>query len=107
MYNAHLIPAHQFCTQHNIELSFIGVLHDNGLIEVTTVEQTTFIPEECLPELEKIIRLHNELDINVEGIEAIIHLLHRVESLQQEIKKMKNRLSIYESGSENFQEQYR
>ena len=31
MHTAHLIPLHQFCTQHNIELSFIGLLQDNGL----------------------------------------------------------------------------
>ena len=104
MHTAHLIPVQQFCTLHNIELSFISLLHDNGLIEITTLEQTTFISEERLPELEKIIRLRNELDINVEGIEAITHLLCRIESLQQEVKRMKNRLSIYESGSENFQE---
>jgi hypothetical protein len=102
MQTAHLIPVHQFCTQHNIELSFIGLLQENGLLEVTTMEQTTFIPEECLPELEKIVRLHHELDINVEGIEAITHLLHRIESLQQEVKRMKSRLRLYESDSENF-----
>ena len=104
MQTAHLIPVQQFCTQHNIELSFITLLHDNGLIEITTLEETTFIPEERLPELEKIIRLHHELDINVEGIEAITHLLLRIESLQQEVKRIKNRLSIYESGSETFQD---
>ena len=102
MQSAHLIPVQEFCLQHNIEISFISLLHDNGLIEITTLEQATFIPEENLPELEKIIRLHNELDINLEGIEAITHLLHRIEELQKELKWMKNRLNIYESGDENF-----
>lgn len=92
-----LIPADQFCTQHNIELSFISLLHENGLIEITTVEQTKFIPEDRISELEKIIRLHYELEINLEGIEAITHLLQKIESMQHEIAGLKNRLRLYEN----------
>jgi chaperone modulatory protein CbpM len=99
MQTDHLIPADQFCVQHNIELSFITRLYENGLIEIKTVEQTTFIPEERLPELEKIIRLHYELDINLEGVEAITHLLQRMERLQDELRGLKNRLRLYEANS--------
>lgn len=98
----HLIPADQFCTQHNIELSFISLLHENGLTEVTTVEQTTFIPEECLPDLEKMMRLHYELDINLEGIEAITHLLQRMENLQDELRVLKRRLLLYEADKKDL-----
>lgn len=96
MSSGHLIAADEFCIQNNIELSFIILLHENGLIEITTVEETKFIPEECLAELEKMIRFHYELDINLEGIEAITHLLHRVEILQEELRGLKNRLQFYE-----------
>lgn len=96
MENDHLISTDQFCKQHNIELSFISLLYENGLIEITTVEQTSFIPEDRLPELEKLIRLHYQLDINLEGIEAITHLLQRIEVLQEEMRKLKSRLRIYE-----------
>ena len=98
MGNEHLVSADRFCTQHNVELAFISLLHQNGLIEITTVEQNQFIREECLPELERMIRLHYDLDINLEGIEAITHLLHRVENLQEELKGLKRRLRLYESG---------
>ena len=94
-----LIPANQFCTQHDIDLSFISLLHQNGLLEITTVEQTQFIPEDHLPELEKIIRLHYDLDINLEGIEAITYLLQRIQTLQSELRGLKNRLHLYEGGS--------
>jgi hypothetical protein len=99
MQNDHLIPANQFCTQHNIEVSFISLLHENGLVEITTVDETKFIPEEHLPGLERLIRLHYELDINLEGIEAITHLLQRIEQLQTELRGIKGRLQLYESGS--------
>ena len=46
--------------------------------------------------MEKISRLHDELEINVEGIEAITHLLERIENLQNEIASLENRLRLYE-----------
>jgi chaperone modulatory protein CbpM len=97
MQTDHLIPAEQFCIQHQIELSFITLLHENGLIEITNVEQTRFIPEESLPELEKMTRLYYELDINLEGIEVITHLLKRIENMQHEMTSLQNRLRLYES----------
>lgn len=97
MQTSHLIPAENFCIQHNIESSFIRMLHEMGLIEITTVEESSFIPEDHLPEIERMIRLHYELDINLEGIEAIIHLLRRVEDLQDELKTLKNRLRVHRS----------
>jgi len=101
MQNDHLIPAAHFCTQYNIETAFIDLLHENGMIEIATVDQNPFIPEECLPEIEKIIRLHFELNINLEGIEAITYLLRRIENLQDEVVGLKNKLKLYEPNSEN------
>lgn len=100
MRNDNLIPADQFCHQHNIELSFISLLSENGLIEITTVEQTPFIPEEHLPELEKLIRLHYDLDINIAGIEAITHLLKRMQHLQDELRFLRNRLRLFDENNE-------
>src|SRR5688500_18308540 len=99
MQNDYLIPADQFCIQHNIDFTFINLLHKNGLLEITTLEQTQFIPEEHLPSLEKMMRLHYDLDINLEGIEAITHLLQRVEQLQNELRGLKSRLPLYEDVS--------
>lgn len=96
MSNAHLIPAKDFCLQHNIEVSFITLLLENGLIDVANFEESLLIPEEALPELEKLVRLHYDLEINLGGLEAIIHLLRRVERLQEELRSTRNRLRAYE-----------
>ena len=92
MSTAELIPATDFCTSHNIDITFIQSLHDYGLIEVTTIEQSTFVHTEQLPQLEQFIRLHYELDINLAGIDAISNLLQRIEQMQNEIRMLKNRL---------------
>jgi hypothetical protein len=51
-----------------------------------------------LQKLEKMVRLHHDLDINIAGIEAIAHLLERLEYLQDEMRTLKNRLRLYEEG---------
>jgi hypothetical protein len=43
-----------------------------------------------------MIRLHHELDINLAGIEAITHLLQRVENMHEEMRLLRNRLQRYE-----------
>jgi hypothetical protein len=85
-----------FCDSHNIEISFITSLQQTGLIEIITVKDNSYIDSTQLQQLEKIIHFYYELDINLEGIETITHLLHRVTSLQDEITLLRNRLRLYE-----------
>ena len=92
-----LIPANEFCANHNIEVSFIRTLQENGLIEITTVEETGYIRKSQLQELERIVRLYFEMDINLEGIESINHLLEQINQMQDEITALRNRLRLYET----------
>ena len=78
-------------------LSFVHSLHEIGLIETITMENTEFIQIPHLQKIEQIIRLHDELDINLEGIQAIDSLLSRLETMQNEMVEMKNRLRFYEA----------
>src|SRR6478672_8289614 len=98
MNQEHLISTEEFCTHYKVEYSFIDSLDRYGLIEITRIDENAFIDTDKLSELEKLVRLHYDLEINVEGIEAITYLLNRVNNLQQEINSLKNRLSIYENG---------
>ena len=100
MENDKLIPAEEFCIYHNIEYSFISSLEDSGLIRVTSVEQNTFISSDELEKLEKFVRLHYDLDINIEGIETINHLLEKIDALQKEILHLKNVAAITGFSSE-------
>ena len=92
-----LIAVNEFCVHHNIEISFINLLQQNGLIEISTIESKYFVEKEQLPQLEKFVRFYYDLDINLEGIETITYLLQRVENLQNEIIKLKNRLRFYDA----------
>ena len=67
-------------------------LNEHGLIELKKEESTFFIGFEELGNLERYMHMHYDLDINMEGLEAIAHLLNRVHALQNEIKGLKNEL---------------
>jgi hypothetical protein len=91
-----LIPAEDFCMHHHISYSFIATLQEAGLIEITTVEERQFLPADYMNEIERLVRLHTDLDINPEGVEAIAHLLQRMREMQQELHTLRQRLKLYE-----------
>lgn len=78
----------QFCIVYSIETSFVQQLNEHGIIELKHSGTEAFIAFDQLAELEKYMRLHYDLHINMEGIHAIKHLLHQIESLQQEMKRL-------------------
>ena len=91
-----LISTDEFCTHYKVEYSFIDSLQQHGLIEITRIDQHSFIDHDHLRNIEKLVRLHYDLDINLEGIEAITYLLKRVKNMQDEILSLKNRLRSFE-----------
>jgi hypothetical protein len=44
-----------------------------------------------MQKLEKFVRLHYDLDINLEGIETINYLLEKIEKMQREILELRNK----------------
>ncbi len=96
MQKANLIAIDEFCSSWNIETSFINSLQETGLIEVVIVNETACIDVSQLQQLEKYIRFYYELDINLEGIETIMHLLQRMNNMQNEINNLRNKLRLFE-----------
>ena len=97
MQTKYLIAVDEFCVNHHIEVSFISSLQQTGLIEITTINESGFIDEAQLRLLEQFVNFYYELDINLEGIETITHLLKQIDDNQFEILQLNNRLRLYES----------
>ncbi len=91
-----IILSEAFCDYHHVEFTFIETLYNLGLIKLTSDEEKKFIHEEELSKLEQLIRLHQDLQINPEGLNAIFHLQEKIKMMQQEITFLKYRLSYYE-----------
>lgn len=82
---------------YEVEESFIESLHEVGLIRLIDQDEERFIEYDDLSDLEQFIRWYYEMDINVEGIDALRHMLERVRSLQSEIEQLRHELQFYKS----------
>lgn len=89
-----LVLVEQFCIHCDVEISFINSLHEYGLIEIIVLDDKEYITEEHLKDLERTIHFHNELNINLEGIDVIYNLLKQIDDLQQQLNIAKNKLSL-------------
>lgn len=92
-----LISTQIICSHYNIEISFVDALRNMGLIKIEIIEQKQFIHQEQIGNLERIIRLHNELNVNLEGIDVVLNLLEKEKELRNELITLKNRLRLYEN----------
>ena len=91
-----LIAMQVYCAKEGLEASFVEALFERGLIRITTIKEQRFVEPEHLPRIEKLARMHYDLQINLEGLEAISHMLERMENLQLEMRNLQQRLDIYE-----------
>ncbi|MEZ4805825.1 MAG: chaperone modulator CbpM [Bacteroidia bacterium] len=47
--------------------------------------------------LEKILRLHRDLNVNIEALDVVLNLLNKIDELQLEVNQLNNRLRLHES----------
>ncbi|MER3374679.1 MAG: chaperone modulator CbpM [Allomuricauda sp.] len=87
-----LIPLNTFCQYHAVESSFVYFMHENDLVQIEFKQGKPFLYLDELPLLEKMVRLHEELDINPEGLQAVFQLLQHVEDLQREVDLLRRKL---------------
>lgn len=93
------ITIDEFCSHYNVPLSFISSLEEIELIEIIPHEEdesVRLVKVGELKQLEKLIRLHFELDINIAGLDVVNNLLNQIQQLQQENRELRNRLRIFE-----------
>jgi hypothetical protein len=93
--NENLIRIEQFCLHHGIEVNFISALKDYGMVEIIAIEEKQYFSLEQLPSVEKIIRLHHDLEINLEGIDVIMNLLSQIDDFKNQLVITQNKLDFY------------
>lgn len=94
--NDRYISIIEFCNCHHLELSFVHSLREYGLVQTVVIEEDEYIEQEQVIDLERMVRLHYDLEINLQGIDAINHLLDKVSHLQEEVRTLQNRLKRFE-----------
>ena len=91
-----LIRIEKVCLTYSVDVSFIQSLNELGHIELIIEQDVHYISENQLKSLESFLYFHTELNINLEGIDAIAHLLVKNELLQNELILLQNNLSFYD-----------
>lgn len=91
-----LIIVSEYCRKCHIESSFIDLLQEGGLIELRTEGGERYLSYTQLPELERYSRLYYDLSINIEGIDAIHHLLQRMDEMQRELHELRSQLRLFQ-----------
>lgn len=97
MEHDHFIEIELLCTNYHIEPGFLDSLYEYGLIEIKRIEESRYLEKEKIRDLERMIHLHHDLEINMEGLDTISHLLDRLNQLQAEMNQLRNRLRFYEN----------
>ncbi|MFD0799501.1 chaperone modulator CbpM [Maribacter chungangensis] len=97
MEKENLILVSHYCQQTRTSVEFIESLQEYGFIEVLLIEEHNYVNTQDIVEIERVNRLQQELGINLEGIDALNHVLRKVDQLKKELKTLQDRLRIYES----------
>lgn len=74
------------CQGSDTEVSFVRELHVVGLIEIIRQDDMEYVDEEELPQLERYVSWCKDLELNIQGIEVVNHLLQKIELLQEELR---------------------
>lgn len=91
-----LIPVETFYLHYQVETSFIYALYDLQIVELTTIDDKQYVAIQHLPYVEKLIRLHNDFQLDTDALSVAAHLLDKVDSLQAEVNTLRSRLRLYE-----------
>ncbi|SEM92818.1 MerR HTH family regulatory protein [bacterium A37T11] len=86
----------EFCERTQIEANFIQALSEEGIIKLIIQEEQLFLNAEELPHIQRYARWYYDMEINVNGIDAMRHLLNKIEMLQAQLTSLQNRLELYE-----------
>ncbi len=85
-----------YCQSTQIEDTFVRKLHEFELICCEEQKNELLISEKDISEIERMFRLHHDLGINFEGLDAIKQMLKRLDKMERKINLLKTRLKLYE-----------
>ncbi len=94
-----IISIQDFCSYYDVSASFLDELSNYELITVYEENNVKHLKTEDLDLIEKLMRLHFDLDINFEGLDVILNLLNKISELQNELNTLQSELRFYRKRS--------
>ena len=99
------IIINEYCEKSHTDRDFLNLLEESGLIEIQDIDGQPCLPDTQLGDLERYCHLYYDLSINIEGIDAIRHMLARIEDLQREVHRLRRQLSRFRDSDALFLEE--
>ena len=83
----------EYCQKSHTDPTFLMNLANYGIIDILTIQGEQCLHPSQLQEIECYSHLHYDLSINFEGIDAIRHMLQRIQMLQHELDQLRRSLN--------------
>ena len=96
MTNEEMVAANEFCISHNVEISFLNSLNESGLLETTTMRKLFLLAMISYRNWKSWSVFIMKWILTSKVLKTIHHLLQQMKAMQDEIRTIKNRLSLYE-----------
>lgn len=85
------ISREEIVSIYNIEITFFNELEACGLIQTEVVNEITYLHYDQLPNFEKFMNWHYDLEVNIPGLEIIHNLLSQIHFLQEENRRLSSK----------------
>lgn len=96
MQDKNYILLEHFCKHTSIADSFLRSLIEFDLITHKKMQNEFYILEDEISEIERMFRLHDDLGVNMEGLDIINEMMSRINDMEQQMEYLRKRLSLYE-----------
>ncbi len=90
------ISMEEFNSHYKVPASFIESLCELDLITIIVIEDEKHLQIDQINTIERLMRLHYDLNINFEGLDVITNLINKIDRLQNEIISLNNQLDFYQ-----------
>ena len=91
------VTIQEFSSFHQVDIHLIEAFIQFGLLEPVDEDNQYCIREEDIEPLEAMVRLHAELDVNLAGLESIMHMRQRLLQLQSRVEELEGQLRRYKN----------
>ena len=90
------VTIREFSAFHKVDVHLIEEFIHFGLLEPLEKDNQPCIREEDIEPLEAMVRLHEELEVNLPALETIMHMRRRLAALQERVQELEGHLQWYE-----------
>lgn len=85
-----------FCEVTNTNPEFLKQLYEHDLIKHIEYNKAPALLQNELPVIERMLRLHYDLNVNIEGLQVINHMREKMIGMQNELLQLKRKLKRFE-----------